>query len=279
MAMVSGRAMMRIQMPACRRPFAVFLTAALLAAISPSVEAEPVLQLYLEGAEYDSSTESWTLSPTGSSAGDPFRLWVIGWTKKWRPISNVRVAAAYDESWGQLQITLTPTTTGDLGGFTDPSIADADLDTPGIQGPEFLQFVTDGSVPVLGDGRNLPNHGEYGDGIVWQEFGLGDFQLLDSPIADFIDSFPDPAKANQAQINVYDVTILAEDGGSAHGARVHFDAYDTVTSRQRGVFAPFSHDADGTANVVPLPPAAWAGMGLLTLIGVVRARRRRSLTD
>lgn len=45
------------------------------ALIPISAGALPLLQLYVEGATYDDTHESWVFEPSGS---DPIRLWVIG---------------------------------------------------------------------------------------------------------------------------------------------------------------------------------------------------------
>jgi hypothetical protein len=240
--------------------------------------AAPLLQLYAEGATYDSSSESWTISPAGSSAGEPFVIWAIG--NVGGPggkgtIFNVRLAVVYDaaaDDAGGIQIELTPVTTGGFGGFVDPS-------TP-IK-PYGHRTVTDGSVPLLGDFRPLPNHGQYGDGRHWQEFKLGDFSLIDSPVADFIGDFPTTMFPDAGQINAYAVRVT---NSGTHPTRLHFDLYDTVVSKTnvRGVFAPFSHDADLDAHIMPEPASltAWslALIGGASVAGVRRLRRRGDRT-
>jgi hypothetical protein len=249
-----------------------FVGMALWALIAiPSAQATPVLQLYVEGSTYDTKTESWILSPSGSSAGGSFRLWVIGNVAGpggKGTIEDVRLSASYDGSLGQLQINLTPATTGGSGGFTDPS-------TP--LNPGFIQFVPDAAdaVPLFGNGRELPTHEEFVPGIAWQEFSLGDFGQTDSPVADFITSFPSALdNPDSGQINVYDVTVLAADGGTVHGTNIHFDLYDHVVAKNHTTykFAPFSHDV----TLIPAPSAAWASLPLVFSLAVVGIVRRRS---
>ena len=228
----------------------------------------PLLQIYIEGADYDNVSESWVLSPSGSSVGEPFRLWAIGRTEQKR-IYDVKLAASYDASWGELIFDIQPSRTFFYGGYYDFS-------TP--QDPVKTQFRDDGSTPKLTDGRDLPRHDTFGPGTNWTEFALGDFTRRDSPVNDFIDSFPDLTGTFQwpaGQINVYEISVTTADGGSAHGAQIDFDLYDNVQSgnRARSVFAPFSHDGAGTVNVIPSPSTAFAALSLLAAFAATRRRR------
>jgi len=65
--------------PPLTHQLAVIATVVLLfLSVNPAAMGYPLLQLYLEGGTYDTTTQSWFLAPEGSSAGEPFRLWVIG---------------------------------------------------------------------------------------------------------------------------------------------------------------------------------------------------------
>ncbi len=267
------------------RTVAVALASSLLlVAASPIAMGYPILQLYLEGGTYDTSTESWYLAPPDSSAGEPFRLWVIGNTSWMGTIHEVRLSMAYSadyrtyDTYGNISrdlvVTFTPTTTGGLYGFTDPS-------TPGL--PELL--IPDGQVnttPTLGDGKPLPAHGIFGPNTVWQEWLLGDFTLQDSPIGDFIGSVPPPDFNTMGQINVYEISITFSDGATAHGVWVHFDAYNHVEGQNHAFyrFAPFSHDADGDVTVIPEPGSLVGLLGILIGSGALGGRsflRRRKV--
>ena len=225
---------------------------ALLILLLPQVaHAEPILQLYVEGATYNEATESWDLP------GDTFTLWVIGNTgaKDSGVIEDVKLAFAYNTG-EVLGGTITPTTTGGYGGFVDPSTAAL---------PVFSQTVTDGSTPLLGDGSPLPDHGIYGPGATWTEFLLGDFSLQDSQIADFMTALPTPGKANSAQINVYDITVTGV-------TDLHIDVYNHIDGKNhvRYTFAPFSHDAGSDPTPEPGTLVLFAG----ALAGYVCWRRR-----
>lgn len=231
-------------------------------------DAVPILQLYLEGADYNSETESWELSPPGSSAGEPFRLWAIG--NVGGPggkgtISNVRLSAAFSQEAldAGLEISaMKGSTIGGFGGFVDTS----EPDDPSLDG----DLVTDGSSPILGDGTSLPAHGIFGAGTVWQEFALGDFTLKDSPVADFIGEFPTSFDTTTVgQINVYEISVL-----NGSGFTVHFDLYDTIVSKNDAKFAPFSHDVDADANIVP-EPSSLVVWSLFCALGIAVQRWRR----
>lgn len=232
-----------------------------------TAHAVPVLQLYVEGASYDSDHESWVFELEEGST-DPVRLWVIGNTEGpggKGEISDVRVSMVYedpdpDTAGGGVDIDITPSTTLGFGGYADPSTPEA---------PTLLQINDDGDTPLLSDGTALPSHGTYGEGWEWQEFLLGDFFRTDSQIEDFIDEFPTPDGGPEGQINVYELLISGV-------SEIHFDAYNSVQAgnKARAVFAPFSHDA-GTGTNQPVPtPGTLALLGL-GLAGLGWGARRR----
>ena len=219
------------------RPIRLSLALISALTLATAASAVPTLQLYIEGATYDATTETWVTTATD------FNLWVLGVS----PVDDVKLAVAFmtDELGGS--VSLTPTTAGDFDGV----LGDDDTSTPGAA--TFIGTSADGAVPVLGDLSSLPTHGIYGPGVSFLEFNLGDFTLTDSPIGDYQGvpvSFPDVG-----QINVYSVSVTGFESG------VHFDVYDHTVVGKDGaqvkyVFAPFSHDAE-----VPEPAA-----GLLLLL-------------
>ena len=259
----------------------------LLGTIVPhELQAVPILQLYLEGGVYNHSTESWELTPIGSSGGAPFRLWVIGNVDGpggKGTIHDVRLAVAYDQEDVGLAVTVTPTLIGgdNLGGYgsfggivdylsptvftpTQSAEVGTSLGTVDVTDTDYV--VTNGGSPLLSDGTPLPTHGEYGPGTYWEEFNLGDFDQTTDSIGDFIGQFPTDVSHNAGHIQAYDISVT---GGS--GATLHFDVYDSIQGKNkaRAVFAPFSHDGDGpggvdaTSNIVPEPHSVLIIIGLL----------------
>jgi len=232
------------------------LAAGIVAASVVQSQAVPILQLYIEGATYDTASETWVAD---FSSGDTIRLWTIGNVAGdggKGTIYDVKLAIAYS-SGDNPNIMITESTTGGYNGFIDPSVANTAV---------FNKTVTDGSLPKLGDGSSLPDHGVYGAGTSWTEYGLGDFSKSDAKGGDFINALPSPP-ASGYDINVYEITITGTDF-------VHFDLYDHYLSNSgmaKYKFAPFSHDAEG--GRVPDGGSTLALLGL-ALVGVGVAFRK-----
>lgn len=272
--------------------FSLVCSLALLLLASSSARAVPILQLYVEGGVYNESTESWEITPVGSSAGAPFRIWAIGNVDGpggQGTIHDVRLSMAFDAEYLGLEVVLTPTLIGGGGsynGFIDAGLSLSAIDNtaPSLMINTSLGSYTvgangvvdNGSSPVLSDGRALAPHGVFGDGVVWKEYGLGDFDQTTDTIGDFIGDFPTEVTHNAGQINAYDVQVF-----NGSGATIHIDLYDNIeaNNRLRAVFAPFSHNAEAgiDAHIAPEPGALFVWSALLGL-GLVagRLRQRRS---
>jgi hypothetical protein len=239
----------------------IALTVALLALATPAL-AIPSLQVYIDGAVYNTDHETWVQD------GSPFDLWVLGNVDGpggHGAIDGVRLTLSFSGSGGT--VTMTPKTTTTV---VDPSTPPA---------PSFLQSGT-------GEHSFLPAHGIFNDDNMdhWEDFVIGDFTATDSPMADYISSVPTTFYPGTGQINVYSVTVTGWE-------RVHFDAYNTVldtkckggknpvctTSEERDQFAPFSHDAGGApSQVVPEPTALLlVGVGMLVLGRAISRQRGR----
>ena len=203
---------------------------------APTASAVPALQVYIEGATYDDHEESWKIT---SPSNAPLRLWAVGnvdGNGGKGPITDVRAAFAYSSGAGNVTIDITPTTTGNFGGFTDTSVPNA---------PTLIATNTDGSQPELSRDKKLSKHGVYGSGNHFQEWALGDFTLIDSPIADFMEAFPEAPVEASGQINAYDINVT----GLTEGEWIHVDLYGSILNsrgRVKQVFAPYSHDAEFT---------------------------------
>jgi len=234
-------------------------------AISPGpAQAVPMLQLYIEGAQYDIGSETWVLSGDTSTV----RLWTIGYATT--TIYDVRLSVAY-QSATDPTFTLTPSITGGYEGFADLSLPAAVTTSP-----PFLSGVvgeTIPSLPVLSDGTSLQTHGIYEPGVHWQEFKLGDFTLSDSPTGDFQYDVPTPDFTKMGQINVYEVSLT----GVADPLAVHFDLFDHTgaSNRAKARVVPFSHDAE--TNPIPEPASllVWSVIGAAAGLGALRRRRAR----
>ena len=231
--------------------------------VSPA-SAVPALQVYIEGANYDDEAETWKIT---SPSNKPLRLWAVGNVDGpggKGSIFDVKAAFAYSTGAGNVTIDIASTTTNGLGGFTDPS-------TSGTA--THIATHTDGSRPVRADGKKLSRHGVYGDDTVWQEWSFGDFTETDSPIADFVDAFPQAPLEASGQINAYEVSVT----GLNEGEWVNIDIYGYILNNKGYVksrFAPFSHNAafevasfnPSGDTAVPTPGAALifgAGFGFL----------------
>lgn len=234
-----------------RSLFGSLLALIALGSLAVPAGAVPVLQTYIVGSSYDNDTDTWITEDS------TFELWVVG-NLHFGMIEDVQLAIAH--ATGETgTITITPTMAGLL---TDPSTASTPSLVPGVG--------ADGTTPQMLDGRYLPTHDVYGAGTSFEQYALGDFDLTDSPVGDFINSFP-TSFPEDGQINAYTISVTGY-------SWVHFDTFNHVEGQRRSRFAPFSHDGEGEGGdpdgppVVPEPATlALLGMGIA---GAVAGRRR-----
>ncbi len=201
------------------------LAGGVLVAFAASAQAIPVLQIYVEGATYDTNTQTWVTSQSD------FKLWVVGDVEAQGPIHNVKLVASYFGLSGSM--TITPTTAGLI---TDPS-------TPGA--PTLASTGTSGH-PIL------PAHGIFNDATLhhWDDFAIGDMTATDSPIGDYSGTPAFPASfPDDGQVNAYQVHVTGWN-------KVHFDGYgvtiNTVNGHETTWKTPFSHDGQ-----VPVQTGTW----------------------
>jgi hypothetical protein len=213
-------------------------------------QAEPILQLYVEGATYNTSTESWDIT----SESGTVNVWVIANTDaggSQGTVYDVNLTVAYDSS-----------------------DTDAAVSYDGDEQFDQVGTAVTGTSPVLQDGSSMPSHGIYGAGTSYQQFSLGDFDETTSPIADFQGEMPE-LSGEGGDIEIYSLTFTGT--GS-----VHLDAFGyVINERNQQVIvrsAPFSHDADVT--FVPELSGSGSAPGLALLLGgalILGGRRRRSV--
>jgi hypothetical protein len=208
-----------------------FLAALFFVGIGAHAQAIPVLQIYVEGATYDSNTQTWVTSV------HDFKLWLVGDVDAHGPIMNAKLVASYFGLSGSMTITPSNATL-----ITDPSTSPA----------LAVSATGTGGHPVL------PNHGIFNDVTLhhWDDFAVGDMTLTDSPIGDYSGNPSFPASfPDNGQVNAYDVHV---EGWN----KVHFDGYgvtiNTTNGRETTWKTPGSHDGQ-----VPVQEETWSGVKAL----------------
>lgn len=244
----------------CNRLLTAMGAAGLFASVSSSALAIPALQLFIEGADFETKDENSVDDATWAKLGtSSFRLWVIGGSDEGlgklghidatHRIHDVKLVASFDDSllptsattdalklnFASSLLSFSPDQDNNAHGFND-------LTTPSApSGPAGSPFPAIGgtdaeywSTPT----GPMGGHGMLSPGRTAIEWNLGDFtEYLTTFTADFA-PFPDTGNAVEAsdnwfptgtfshkgQINVYNVTI----SGLPVGAQVHFDAYGTA---------------------------------------------------
>ncbi len=228
------------------RQLLTWIAGLLALTIGGVAQAEPILQLYVEGATYDDTTDTWVGEP-----GSEVNVWVIANTAgggSKGTVFDVNLVIAYDAS--------------------------NTAATFGNNGPEQFDLVATGT----GSHSVLAPHGIYDSETAWQQFALGDFTETQDPLADFNADFQlsDLEGTTGADIEVYSLTIQNVEGG------IHLDAFGTVIlgGSEKVYAAPYSHDAEIT-NVPELSanglPNAVAFMAGTAAVAVASRRQRREI--
>jgi hypothetical protein len=265
-----------------RAPGAIAIAAGLLAVMvfAAPAFAIPALQLYIEGSTYDPTDESWLFT------GDDFKLWVIGDVESYGTIFDVKLTMTFPAGLTGWSVEVIPTTatSGLLPSPGDPSAPPGGsplapvpmpVSSPDSNGPCTPSATTASRIPCKGNGAVLASHGEYGSGVEWVEFDLGDLSLTDSPIGDYIHT-PPTTFPSLGQINAYEIHVR----GFPASTMLHFDAFDHIVlngRKAKTVFAPFSHDVLD-APAVPEPSTVLLLGGAMLVIAalpVIRGGRRR----
>ncbi|MSP66683.1 MAG: hypothetical protein EXQ96_01000 [Alphaproteobacteria bacterium] len=247
---------------ACLPAAGAVFAAALLAA-TPA-HAIPKMQLFVEGATYDTDSETWIGSPDETGL---LRLWVIlaadgdancdedtsvcTGSDSTRKFKNVRVAVSFPDPPGGRPVTLVPaflggTVANTFGGFTGSGEAPApsgaqnlNIATKGApDNGAFVDVDEDGKqdTPLIDDKKSLGPHGEFVVGRTWQEYLLGDFDLgalAPSLSLVLIDDFngTDPLAPQDGKtglILAYDIDVSA----FVPLTDWHFDAYALLQSKK-----------------------------------------------
>lgn len=230
----------------------LILSAILVLAFGSTSQAIPDLQVWIDGATYDESTQTWV---TGATT---FDLYIIGTAG----LTDVKVSMAL----------------GDYAEFDDPNAAGVSVSGVGAYNPWVWGYAPSTFFPDTWDGgsSDLAKHGifpawftEFNAGDFADMGGLGNTNQDDANLNSEPFWFPTDgyigSSNHRGEFKKFTITL------SNTGA-VHFDAYTLLSSGKIDKFAPFSHDAEA----VPEPTTAilfGLGMGGAALVRRFRSKK------
>jgi hypothetical protein len=229
--------------------------------------AEPELQLYVEGATYNTNNSTWTIN---SSIGDSIRLWVIGNSRN--PL-GVHLELASPTVDG-MTFTITPDRIGGTGTYTTPGGSSPFSDS-GLPAAPTLGATGTGQPPDI----HQP-HGIYGPNVTWHQILLGNFTADNTHIADFSGTSPINPGSHIGTIFAYDITFTGAAPGATFPNPVNIDgAFSPYGANDK---APFSHTARGSFGgpggvfpPSPVPEPSTMAIAVLGTLGFVGFNIRR----
>lgn len=240
----------------------LLIAGVILLGLSFQAHAIPDLQIYIPGATYDTSTETWIINSYD------YELWVIGSNVD---IYDVKFAAAVptDED-GTIDVTwiegiLDETELVSKGpGYEDiPAYEDILSETAydPDQGISFTEYGT----PTMGNGKSLPGHGVFPSS--YYEYWIGDFGLTDT-VNNYIpgDEWSDKASG---EIKKFDIHV----SGYTWVDIAAYDHYIHSKNGAKSVFTPFSHDGAGGT---PIPEPSTILLVSAGLLGIWIFRQKRT---
>jgi hypothetical protein len=229
----------------------VFATSLFLFVLSASTGvAVPFLQLYSDGSEYNTETESWL------TYDNPFTLQVLGASHHGNitEIRDLLLFIAVPQDWWSEEVSITIMPLSDPG-----TVAELDSD-------DFSFVVPD----------ELPPHGIY-PAYCYNSSGLLP-DMVFSPKSEMVDinNYTPEGHIDAAS----DLGIIYEyEIGYSGISGLNIDSLGTALDKkgkEQIVFAPFSHNADAVTTSTPEPNTLiLLGMGLIGLVGILYRRKQR----
>ncbi|OGC90874.1 MAG: hypothetical protein A2W25_13170 [candidate division Zixibacteria bacterium RBG_16_53_22] len=214
-----------------------------------SAFAVPAIQLFISGATYDWSEQSWIVT------GNSFDLYVVS-------ANNIKQDV-------MVSMALAPT---DQPGNADINFAG---DEVGLSDWRYGYAPIDNAWWRWNGGEDLPRHGIY---PTWfTEINTGDYGLssnVGDVQPDSFGNYWNPATGSGGAPAGGEVKMFHVETNGIYSF-LHFDAYTLNADGSINQFAPFSHDAESIPSSVPEPGTiALMGTGLFGM-AVAGLRRRK----